>query len=309
MKSAWLIPILLVAFAGCKPESKPSAAAPAPAAPGTNAYFVQGVVMELKPDGKTALIQHEEIPGYMQAMTMPLTVKETNELANIKEGDKISFRMLVTETDGWIDQVKKLPGPLVKDWSTNSRPAVRRVRYVEPLQVGDLIPDSVWTNELSQPVKFSDHRGKALAITFIYTRCPFPLFCPKMSSNFTELQQKMLGTSGAPTNWHLFELTFDPDFDTLAVLQGYARRFHADPKHWNMLTGAMIDIDALTEQFGLMFPRGDTGFDHNLRTVVVDTNGKVSKVFNANEWKVDALYEAMVKAAQVPGTNAPAAKP
>src|SRR2546426_606444 len=175
-------------------------------------FQVKGTIKELKSDGKTVEIRHEEIPNYMPAMTMPLEAKNPGELKDLKAGDRVSFRMSVTDTDVWIDQITKEGSAAVNQIPTNS--IIRLVRDVEPLQVGDPLPEYHFTNELGQAVSLSQYKGKALALTFIFTRCPLPNFCPRMSTNFEEVQKKMAATSNGPTNWHLLTITFDPEFDT-----------------------------------------------------------------------------------------------
>ena len=262
----------------------------------TQIFSVKGVVKELKPDGKTVLIQHEEIRGYMPAMTMPLEAKGTNETAGLQPGDAISFRMLITEKEGWIDRITRLGASNVLELPR--RETFRRVREVDPLNVGDPLPDYPFTNTLGQPIHLGQFKGQALALTFIYTRCPFPNFCPRMSANFGDACKKLAALPEAPKNWHLLSISFDPEFDTPEMLKGYARRYNSDTNHWSFASGALIDIDAITEQFGLIFPREGVGFNHNLRTVVVDAQGKVQKVFTGNEWTVDDFVAEMIKAAE-----------
>jgi len=287
-KCAVLLALAVVATAG---ETT------APAA-GTNqhTYQVKGVVIELKPDGKTVRIKHEEILGYMPAMTMPFEVRDTNELAGLKPGDTVSFRMIVTDDEGWIDQVRKLD--VAERTGAPTTGAFRLVRDVEFLKEGDLLPEYYFTNELGQAVSTTQFRGQALAITFIFTRCPYPTFCPLMSSNFEQTQQKLLALANGPTNWHLLTLSFDPEYDTPARLRAYAEQRHYDPKHWSFLTGKLIDITAMTEQFGMFFWRDETGgISHNLRTVVVDARGRVRKIIPENKWTADELVGELVKAA------------
>jgi len=266
----------------------------------TQIFSVKGVVKELEPDGKTVRIQHEEIPGYMPAMTMPLEVKNTNELAGLKPGDAVSFRMLVTEKAGWIDQITRVGASNVNVLEPPPRETFRSVREVEPLNIGDPMPDYPFTNTLGQAIHLGQFKGQALGLTFIYTRCPLPNFCPRMSGNFADACKKLAALPDAPRNWHLLSISFDPEFDTPEILKGYARRYNSDTNHWSFASGALIDIDAITEQFGLMFPRDSGGFtfNHNLRTVVVDAQGKVQQVFTGNEWKVDDFIAEMIKAAQ-----------
>jgi len=121
-----------------------------------------------------------------------------------------------------------------------------------------------------------------------------------MSGNFAEVCRRLSAMSDAPTNWHLLSLTFDVEHDTPEVLRDHARRYDYDPNRWSFATGALIDIDALTEQFGLMFPRQGQGilFDHNLRTVVVDAGGRVRRIFIGNDWTADELAAEIIEAAK-----------
>ena len=263
-------------------------------------FFVRGVVEELLPDGKTAVVKHEAIPNYMEAMSMPLEVKDPKELAGLQVGDTIFFRMLVTQDDAWIDRITKLG----KAPATDAKPTTtfRRVREVEPLKVGDRMPNYPFTNELGQAVSLQDFKGQAVGFTFIFTRCPFPTFCPRMTEHFAAAYKQLSAQPDGPKNWRLLSISFDPEHDTPATLQAYARRYQYDPKHWSFVTGALIEIDAITEQFGLEFFReaGSTfNFNHKLRTVVVDAQGRVQQVFVGNEWKVDDFVTEMVKAAEV----------
>jgi protein SCO1/2 len=239
----------------------------------------------------------------MEAMTMMFDVRDAKELAGLQAGDTVSFRMLVTDDDGWIDQLKKLDGPrtpLPPEPST-----FRRVRDVEPLAVGDKLPDYTFTNTLGHMVKLSEFQGRALGITFIFTRCPFPTFCPRLSSNFSEAAEKLKAMSNGPTNWHLLSITIDPEYDTPSRLQTYAQRYKADPGNWDFLTGALIDITALGEQFGLQFWRSNPNepINHNVRTVVVDATGRIQWITPENDWKAETLVEQMVRAARAKPGN------
>ena len=314
--------LLALAFTLAACQQKPAApAAPAdptstPSNTKTNFYFVKGVIKELKPDGRTAIIEHEAIPNYMEAMTMPLRVKNTNELANLHPGDQIFFRMVVTDFEGWIDQVSKTgkaPPTASTSAATNTpatkpKGAFRRVRDVLPLNIGDAVPDYPLTNHLGQAISLGQFKGQALALTFIFTRCPFPEFCPRMENNFQATAKKLIALPNAPTNWHLLSITFDVEFDTPAVLKGYAARHPAAPAHWSHATGAQIEIDALTEQFGLGFAREGTIFNHNLRTIVIDAAGRVQSVLIGNEWKPEELIAELVKAAKVAPAGAAGTK-
>jgi len=291
--------VVLVTSCSEKPATTSPAAAPAvPKATAVSTQFfqVKGVVVAVKPEEKTVRIRHEDIPGYMEAMTMPFEVKDTNELAGVSDGDTVSFRMLVTETDGWIDQIKKLDVPIANTLPANS--GIRIVRDVEPLEVGNMLPEYTFTNQLGQAVSLSQFRGKAMAFTFIFTRCPFPTFCPLMSNNFRAVRDALIKNPNAPTNWHLLTISFDPEFDTPEVLKRYSATYEADPANWSYLTGTLVDITALSEQVGLQFWREPGGnISHNLRTVVVDAQGRLQKIYPENKWTTEELAEEIIKAA------------
>src|ERR1017187_4309221 len=232
-------------------------------------FQVNGIVVELKPEGKTIEIKHEAIPDYMPAMTMPFEVKNTNELTGLEAGDSISFRLVVTKTNGWVEQIKKIAsaGTNILPTAGPSRPA----HNVAPLSEGSLLPEYHFTNQLGQAFSTKQFKGQALAITFLFTRCPFPDFCPLMANNFGAAQKRLLAMHNAPTNWHLLTISFDPQFDTPAVLKSYAESHDYDLKHWTFATGDLADIAAIGDQFGLTFWHDETGsITHNLRTAVID---------------------------------------
>ncbi len=305
--------ISLLAGCGENPPA-PAPLQPLPPVSQTNLHSYQafGLIKELEADGKTVRIKHEEIPGYMQAMTMPFEVRDSKELRGLKAGDVVAFRLWVTDTDGWIDQVRKIasttnsPVTTVASSSEQSAspvlpPGIRIVRDVDPLAVGDALPDYHFTNQLGKAVSLGEFRGRALAITFVFTRCPFPLFCPRMMSRFEETQRKLLVNANAPTNWHLLSLTIDPEFDTPEILRAYGERNGYKPAHWTVATGSPLEVTALGDQFGLVVQRDAPGAlpNHNLRTVVVDAAGRIRKIIANNEWTSDELAEEITKAARV----------
>jgi protein SCO1/2 len=296
---------LALALTGCKDQSPPASAPAktnaASATPTQQVFQVKGVVEEVRLARNAVVIKHETIPNYMEAMTMQFDVKDTNELTGLQPGDDVSFRMIVTDDDGWIDQIKRLgtTSPII----TNAPETFRVVREVEPLKVGDAMPEYHFTNQLGKAVSLSDFKGQAVAFTFIFTRCPFPDFCPRMSKSFEAIQNQLKTMPNAPTNWHLLSITIDPAFDTPAVLKNYATQYKYDPARWSYLTGALIDITAIAEQFGLLFWRPDPkqpgGLNHNLRTVVLTPGGKVHKIFPENTWKPEDVVAAVVEAAKL----------
>jgi protein SCO1 len=288
-----LVPLALVS---CKDANSPATSQRPTASTNQQTFQVKGVIQELKPGGKSVVIKHEEVPNYMPGMTMPFDVKDAKELAGLQKGDAVSFRMIVTDTDGWIDHITKLATPAPAE--PVSRPMIRVMRDVPPLNVGDPLPEYHFTNELGKTVSTSQFKGQAIAFTFFFTRCPFPTFCPFLANSFGEAQKKLLATPNAPTNWRLLSISFDTDADSPETLKTYATGYKYNPEHWSFLTGDLTDITALGDQVGEFFGRDDTGsISHNLRTVVIDAQGRVQKVLVGNEWTSDELVAEIIKAA------------
>jgi protein SCO1/2 len=291
-----LMPLLSLPLAGCRRAADASLTSASPN-PDTNAqlFQVKGVVLEVKPREKSVTIRHEAVAGYMPAMTMPFDVKDAAELTGLEAGDPVSFRLLVTDTEGWIDGIRKT-GP-----RTNTPPTTgpfRLVRDVEPLNTGDPLPEYHFTNQFGQAFSTARFKGQALAIQFLFTRCPFPTFCPLMANRFEAAQNTLLAMTNGPANWQLLTLSFDPQFDTPAVLKTYAENHHYNAAHWTFATGELIDITAIGDQFGLAFWHDETGgISHNLRTVVIDASGRLRRVFAGNEWTPAELAAEMVAAA------------
>lgn len=271
---------------GC---NRPAQSAKPPISQDSTNYAVKGVVKEIRDGGRTALIAHEEIPDYMEPMTMEFAVKDTNELRGLLPNDQIAFRLLVTADDAWIDQVQRL-GSL--DEPPASQAPTPPIVELEP---GAPLPDCILTNQLGQRFQLSDAKGRALAFTFIFTRCPLPTFCPRLSKHFFEVQEA-LSQPGSAENWHLLSISFDPEWDTPERLASYASGQGQDPARWTFATGAIPEIRKLAGSFGLTFAREGASFNHNVRTVVVDSAGRVQKVFTNNDWKPEDLVNEMKKA-------------
>ncbi len=260
-------------------------------------FSVRGFVQEIKNEGRTAVIKHETIPGYMQAMTMPFDVKTANELAHVRPGDEIEFRLVVTGDDSWVERVKKT-GRTIALAVSNAVPVVSTnasVARSHPLM------DFAFTNQLGQSVTLSSFRGQALAITFFFTRCPIPEYCPRLSKNFEEACGDLKAMPNAPTNWHLLSITIDPEFDTPAALRLYAQRYAHDPRHWSFLTGPKDRIMELARESGIAIQPDQGLLTHNFRTLIVDPGGKLQMSFPISGDISDGIASELVKAAKSGG--------
>lgn len=289
MKTIILFCGLLLAT-GCKRESS---APPVPAA--TNqTYTVRGVVQEIPPDHRHAMIKHEAIPGYMAAMTMDFSVRDTNALAGFVPGDEITFTLVVTDNDDWIENLKKI-GRLGLTGSPGWH-------AVEPeLRAGDVLPDEEFTSESGSAIRFSDFRGRAVAFTFFFTSCPLPEYCPRMSKNFSEVRKILLADTNAPANWQLLCISFDSAFDSPPILQSYAGLYRGtNADRWLFAVAPTNTLRELAPKVDLNVWRENGVLSHNMRTVVLDTNGKIFKQFDGNDWVPQQLAAAIRDAAKSP---------
>ena len=261
-------------------------------------FSVAGTIKEVRTKDGSLVIAHDEIPGYMKAMTMPFTVASTNELADLSAGDRITFRFSVTDDDSWIDQVQKIGSvaPTKSDAMTTNTPP----KAEKDLLIGDVMPDFTLTNEFGKAVKFSDYKGTAYVFTFFFTRCPVPQYCPRLSKNFQSASAKIAAMNDAPTNWHFFSITFDPEHDTPEAMKAYGKTYNYDPAHWSFLTGPRATIDAITQQFGFRYSPDSGLFGHNFMTVVVDANGVLQTAWPIVGDTSENIVSEVLKGARVP---------
>lgn len=282
---------LLLALAGCKPKPSEPSAAPDPA---HQSYAVRGVVQSVAPDQLHALIKHQAISNYMAAMTMNFSARNPAVLQGVVPGDEITFTLAVTATNDWIENVQRVG-------QTNafglSGPPGWHVEEPE-LQVGDTLPDFAFTDDQNRPVRFSDFRGSVLAFTFFFTSCPLPDYCPRMNRNFAETRQLLSADAGAPSNWELLSISFDSGFDTPAMLSSYAKLYRGDnTNRWLFAVAATNTLAGLAPKVDLSIWRENGTISHNMRTVVLDPAGKITRQFDDNQWTPQDLANAIRQAA------------
>lgn len=288
--------VLMVLLTGCdnsdpKPQLQDSS---------TNAvervFDTRGVVRSVPEGGRTIVVRHEEIPDYMPKMTMELNVRDPNEIAGLERDDEITFQLVATKDTHWIQQIKRV-GKAAPSEPETPAPGFT---LTKELAVGDAIPDYELLAEDGHPVRFSEFRGKALAFTFIFTRCPLPDFCPRMENNFAGARTLILTNASAGTNWQFLSISFDPEFDTPEVLRSHARLYrHDNPDRWLFATASLKVLATLAPELDLMLAKENGSISHNLRTVVLDPQGRIHKQFNGNRWTSEDLAEALQTAAQV----------
>jgi protein SCO1 len=250
---------------------------------GAEHYDTRGVVRGFSPDRSAIEIQHENIPGFMPSMTMPFVARNPKQIADLKTGDAISFRVAVTRKDFWIENVKKIGREDVNVAEPKRTAPVSTERDAR-LKEGDEMPPFSLMNQNGERISLDTFRGQPFVLTFVFTRCPVPNFCPRMSNNFEELQAAIKAGSGTLAKTRLLSVTLDPDYDTPKVLSDYAAFHHADPRIWIFATSHEKDIDSLTRAFSVYRQTEGGTISHGLATALIDKNGKIDKIWRGNGW-------------------------
>ena len=269
-------------------------------------YEVKGIVLKVDKTHRTLLVSCQSVPGYMDAMVMPFSVHKSKELEGIVPGAAIVFTLIADERAAYAEDIR------VHEFETLEQDPLgaRRLKLLDTIvapaaqtpliNVGQHVPDFALLDQNSQPVTLSQFSGKVVAITFMYTRCPLPNFCFRLSNNFGRLQKRFTGRIGS--DLVLLSVTFDPQHDTSEVLAKYGDIWKADPKGWRLLTGPQPDIEKLCHEFGMNFWPDEGIMAHSLHTVVLDRSGNLVANLEGNEFTADQLGDLV----QTVMTGAPA---
>ena len=258
-------------------------AATACGGPARREYSLQGQVLSVSEDRKEANIKHEAIAGFMPAMTMPYKARDAEEFSGLQPGDLINATLVLISNDAYLENVKKVgEAPIEK--APEATPTASS--GFELLKPGEAVPNTRFTDQDGREREFGSFKDSTVVVTFIYTRCPMPDFCPLMDRHFATLQAA-LKADPALRNVHLVSVSFDPIADTPPVLKKHADALGADPAYWTFLTGDRDEIDRFASRFGVTLTRGmseQLDIAHNLRTAIVDPKGALVKSYTGNAW-------------------------
>jgi len=280
-----LIAVLSASLAGCT-KTKP---APSPASEQAKRYHLVGRVVSIDPQQASLNVDGEEIPGFMAAMTMPYPVHDPKALSALHPGDEITADVVVTTDGAYLENIV-----VTKEASPG---AARPSGASQPPQRGEKVPDFEVIDQDGKRIRLSAFRGDVLLVTFIYTRCPFPDFCPLVSRNFAEVYAQLQNNPSIDSRKvHLLTLSFDPGHDTPAVMKKYAHTFDettgGDPfDRWGFATVPREQLPAVARFFGLYYDFSGDQITHSLSTTVINPDGTVYKWYEDNGWKPADLIE------------------
>ena len=256
-------------------------------------FELKGTVVAVDPQQHLVTISHEDVKDYMPAMTMPFLLKDDYYLQTLAAGDQINATLIVDGSQSWLENVI-ITRESVDPSATTGIP--------EP-KAGDEVPDFTLVNQDGKDIRLSNFRGKALLLTFIYTRCPLPEYCDLMSNNFARVDHELQKRADVYAKTHLLSITIDPDYDTPKVLRSYGaahtERYEAETfEHWDFATGTKDQIKGIAQFFGLRYFQASDQIVHSLRTVIMSPEGKVIKIYRDNTWKPEEVVSELQKAAQ-----------
>ena len=277
-----LLLLFCVVGSACKP-----AATPPKVATGRR-YELKGKVVRVNKDTHQVTLDHEEITGYMAAMIMSFPLNDDQILKELAPGDKLHATLVVDGNSSRLEEIS------FTRMSSNDPPGNKTETLPEP-KAGDAVPDFSLVNQDAKPIRLDRYRGKVLLLTFIYTRCPLPEYCPLMSDNFAWIDKELQKDSALYEKTHLLSVSFDPAYDTPKVLRSYGAahtgKYTSETfKHWEFATGTPEQIKEIGKFFGLTYVQEKDQIVHSLRTIVITRDGKVYKIYRGNDWKPEEVF-------------------
>lgn len=285
LATAWL--------ASCAPPAQP---------PQADRYPIRGQLLGVQLDKGEVLLKHGEVAGYMAAMTMPFPVADRKQLLERRPGDLVSATLVVEPSRYYLETLELLGTAALPDAAT-ARPVAEGVHIVAP---GDAAPVTALTGHDGKPVSLAQWAGHAGVVTFIYTRCPLPDYCPRLDTRFAELQRAVAADHHLNGRVQLLSVSFDPDYDTPAVLAAHAARVGA-AAGWRFATAPAPIVDRFAAEFGVNVIReADRTITHNLRTAVIGRDGRVAATYSGNDWTAADLLGDLRRALDGPSPAPPA---
>ena len=275
-----LIPLLLtLVLGGCRHNEK--------------RYELKGKVVMVEREKHLVTVAHEEVKGLMPAMTMPFTVESDSDLDALAPDAQLTATLVIDGAHSWLED-------LVIVQQTGAPNLTAPGMTVEAKE-GDQVPNFALRNQDGKQIRLKDYRGKALLLTFIYTRCPLPDYCTLMSNNFAKIDRQLEQDANLFAKTHLLSISIDPGYDTPQVLRSYGaahtERYQNETfQHWEFASGEQVKEAA--QFFGLRYFPDQDQIIHGLRTVIITPDGKVAKVYTDNQWKPEEVVDELKRVTQ-----------
>jgi len=254
------------------------------------------MVLKVDRSRTTFVASCQAIPGYMDAMSMPLAVHDPKELDHLVPGNVVEFSLATEGSTSYAEKVKVQPyvSSQQDPWLARQLKLLRDLSNRDKssskvLAVGEVVPNFTLTDQAHQQISFSQFAGKVVALNFIYTSCALPNFCFRIANNFGVIKKRFKEQLGR--DLVLLTVTFDPQRDTPEVLAQYAKTWNADPKTWHFMTGPIPEVRRVTSMFGMDFFPDEGLMNHSLHTAVIDRQGKLVANIEGNQFTAEQLSD------------------
>jgi protein SCO1 len=295
IRSAAFLILLPLFVAGCK---QPGGSAPVEVAGEVKTFPIRGKIVSVDAAKGSVLLDHEAVPGFMEAMTMTYKLKNATVASELHPGDRITAKLLVRQGANGFEDPALDEIVVTAQAKPDYKPAVE---YHVPA-AGDAVPDFKLLNENGRTIHLGQFKGQVLLLTFVYTRCPLADFCVRMSRNFAEVDKALAADPTLYKATHLMSISFDPKYDTPAVLKSYGGSYtglYTKEKfeHWDFAVPPPAELDAVTQFFNVGIEPIDGSLTHSLSKVLIGKDGKVAAWYPSNEWTPAEAVAAMKSAA------------
>jgi len=256
-------------------------------------HTARGVVLTISADKREVEISCDEIPGYMAAMAMPFTVRDARSLDDIKPGMAIRFTIVTKGKSTYAENIQPAATqsfdsePMEAGSLTALNSIMNPAAAQREVAVGEKVPDFALIDQTGKQVRLSQLKGKVVALTFGYSRCPNPKYCYRLSNNLERVERRFHDQGG--TDLVLLTVAIDPEHDRGEALAEYANSFHANVADWHFLTGSLTDVKQVAELFGMNFWNSEGLLTHSLHTVIIDRKGKLTTNLEGNQFTAKQL--------------------
>jgi protein SCO1/2 len=254
-------------------------------------YRVDGMVLRIEPERRTVTVSHRDIQGYMPAMVMPFRVRRAEELTGLEPGARVHFQLVVGRHDAYARQLRMTRTGA--ESLTDSSAPLRLPQPAARLRVGEPVPDFRLADQLGRVVRLTDFRGRVVVLNFIYTRCPLPDVCPRLSANFARLQRRFHDRMAR--DLMLVSISLDPQYDSTEVLARYGKIWGANPEGWRFLTGDTAEVRRVAERFGMVYWAEEGMLAHTSDTGIVSRDGRLAAIVEGSGYAVSQLGDLIAQ--------------
>ena len=271
-----ILGLLLLTLAACGPSAQP-----------VKHYQLTGTIVSIDRPSRSLVINGDAVPGFMAAMAMPYKVKDASALDNLIPGDSVTAIIVMQNNDYWLENLRVTK-------HSNGPPVPTSGLHLP--SSGDAVPNFELVNQSDKHISLDQYRGKVLLVTFIYTRCPFPDYCPRVTGQFAEVNRQLDGDPALAGKTHLLSISFDPQHDTPDVLRLYGLRFIGGKQtapfdHWEFAVPLADQLAKMADFFGLSYNQAGGVINHSLSTAVIGADGRIFSWYHGTAWQASDLVK------------------